>query len=189
MKRFLVAAIAVSAISLPGAAAPPATDQAIVHVLNRIAFGPRPGDVDRVRAIGVEKYVDEQLRPDRVADNGMDARLAGLETVHMSARQIAEEIERPQIEVRRARKQDAKDDVQPGERKMPDPLQQRGNLVVVELSEQKLLRAVYSERQLQEVLTDFWFNHFNVDARKGRDRVLIGDYERAAIRPHVLGTF
>ena len=60
---------------------------------------------------------------------------------------------------------------------------------MLELAEQKLLRAVYSERQLQEVLTDFWFNHFNVDARKGADRFLLTEYERDAIRPHVLGKF
>ncbi len=60
---------------------------------------------------------------------------------------------------------------------------------MLELAEQKLLRAIYSERQLQEVLTDFWFNHFNVDARKGRDRFLLTTYERDAIRPHVLGKF
>src|ERR1019366_1873909 len=70
-----------------------------------------------------------------------------------------------------------------------DPLQQKANRVVVELSDQKILRAVYSERQLQEVLTDFWFNHFNVDARKGRDRFLLTEYERDTIRPRVLGTF
>ena len=61
--------------------------------------------------------------------------------------------------------------------------------MIVELAEQKVLRAVYSERQLQEVLTDFWFNHFNVDARKGRDRFMLTEYERDAIRPHVLGKF
>ena len=60
---------------------------------------------------------------------------------------------------------------------------------MVELSQQKLLRAIYSERQLQEVLTDFWFNHFNVDARKGQDRFMLTEYERDAIRPHVLGKF
>jgi uncharacterized protein (DUF1800 family) len=60
---------------------------------------------------------------------------------------------------------------------------------MVELSEQKLLRAVYSERQLQEVLTDFWFNHFNVDARKGADRFMLTEYERDVIRPRVLGKF
>src|SRR5438128_11405221 len=68
-------------------------------------------------------------------------------------------------------------------------MQQKANQIVLELSEQKLLRAIYSERQLQEVLTDFWFNHFNVDARKGRDRFLLTAYERDAIRPHVLGKF
>src|SRR5207249_846778 len=56
-------------------------------------------------------------------------------------------------------------------------------------SEPQLLRSAYSERQLQEVLADFWFNHFNVDARKGRDRFLLTEYERDAIRPHVLGKF
>ena len=68
-------------------------------------------------------------------------------------------------------------------------MQLRANSVMVELSEQKLLRAVYSERQLQEVLTDFWFNHFNVDARKGADRFLLTEYERDVIRPRVLGRF
>src|SRR5581483_2678855 len=53
----------------------------------------------------------------------------------------------------------------------------------------KLIREIYSDRQLQEVLTDFWFNHFNVDARKGRDRFMITAYERDTIRPHVLGKF
>jgi uncharacterized protein (DUF1800 family) len=70
-----------------------------------------------------------------------------------------------------------------------NPVQQRANSLVLELSEQKLLRAVYSERQLREVLADFWFNHFNVDARKGRDRFMVTEYERETIRPRVLGTF
>jgi uncharacterized protein (DUF1800 family) len=63
------------------------------------------------------------------------------------------------------------------------------NRVMIELAEQKLLRAIYSEQQLQEVLSDFWFNHFNVDARKGPDRFMLTEYEREAIRPHVLGKF
>jgi uncharacterized protein (DUF1800 family) len=189
MKPLLVVGLAVSTLVAGGATAPPADDQAIAHVLNRVGFGPRPGDVERVRAIGIQRYIDEQLRPDRIPDNGMGARLAGLETVRMSSRQIAEEIERPQIEARRERKLQAKDDALAIEPRMPDPSQQKANGVVVELAEQKLLRAVYGERQLQEVLTDFWFNHFNVDARKGRDRFLLTEYERDTIRPHVLGTF
>src|SRR5207248_3177407 len=61
--------------------------------------------------------------------------------------------------------------------------------VVVELDEQKILRATYSERQLEQVLTDFWFNHFNVFAGKGPERIMLTEYERDTIRPHVLGRF
>ena len=190
MKRFLVAALAVSAISIGGlrAATAPADDRAITHVLNRIAFGPRPGDVERVRAIGLDRYVDEQLHPDRIKDEAMRGRLAELPTAQMSRREIVESIELPQIEMRRERKQqpnggDADD---PKER---NPLRQRANAIVVELAEQKIVRAAYSERQLQQVLADFWFNHFNVDSRKGRDRFLVSEYERDVVRPRVLGSF
>src|SRR5713226_1211150 len=124
MKRFLVVGLAVSALAALGATAPPADDQAIIHVLNRIGFGPRPGDVERVRPIGIQRYIDAQLRPDRIPDAGMSARLAGLETIRMSSRQIADEIERPQLEARRERKQNAKDDAS-AEPKQPDPMQQK----------------------------------------------------------------
>jgi uncharacterized protein (DUF1800 family) len=118
----------------------------------------------------------------------MEARLAGLDTLRMTSREIAEQYEIPQLKARLAKRQaGAKDGDQP---EPPSPEQQRrANLVVIELSQQKLLRAAYSERQLQEVLVDFWFNHFNVDARKGADRFLLTEYEREAIRPHVLGKF
>ena len=160
------------------------SDPNVVHVLNRIAFGPRPGDVERVRALGVKKYIEQQLHPERIADPAVDARLKHLTTIALSSREIQEMYERPAVEVRRDRKQN---DGQP----TPEmrAAQQRARNVVQELGEQKVLRAVYSERQLQEVLTDFWFNHFNVDARKGRSRTFLTEYEREAIRPHVLGKF
>ena len=161
-------------------------DRAIVHLLNRIAYGPRDGDVERVRSIGLERYIDQQLHPERLKDGDLTARLAGLQTVRMGSREIAAKYEQPLLEARRVRKAEADAASTP---KMPDPVQQRANAVIVELSEQKILRAVYSERQLQEVLTDFWFNHFNVDARKGADRFMLTEYEREAIRPHVLGRF
>jgi uncharacterized protein (DUF1800 family) len=172
-------------------------DKTIAHVLSRVAFGPATADQERVRAIGVTRYIDEQLHPERLADAGMEARLAGLQTLRMTSREIAEQFEIPQLQARAAKKraalvnpgsqddkagQDAKD--QPGPEEM-----RRANQVMIELSEQKLLRAAYSERQLQEVLVDFWFNHFNVDARKGPAKFLLTEYERDAIRPHVLGKF
>jgi uncharacterized protein (DUF1800 family) len=190
MRRFFVIAMAVSAIAVGRTAAPPPPDdEAVVHVLNRIAYGPRPGDIERVRALGIERYIDEQLRPERIADAAIAPRLAGLTTVRMSPDEIVKDIERPQIEARRERRQQAAGDGQTPPPMPPDPIQQRANSLVVELSEQKILRAVYSERQLQEVLTDFWFNHFNVDARKGRDRFFLTEYERDVIRPRVLGRF
>jgi uncharacterized protein (DUF1800 family) len=183
--RFAAFVCAILTAAAPGIeGVHPADDDGLVfHALNRVAFGPRPRDVARVRALGVRKYIAEQLRPEKLRDEDADARLAPLSTLKLSSRQIAEQFELPQMQARRERKEAAAN----GEPKpMPD---QRANLVVVELGEQKLLRAVYSERQLQEVLTDFWFNHFNVDARKGPTRFMLTEYERDVIRPRVLGRF
>jgi len=189
MKRIFVVAVAITA-SVAASAALPKDDQAIVHVLNRIGFGPRTGDVEKVRTVGLQRYIDEQLRPERLADASMSARLRELTTIGLSPQEIAERYERPIMEARRERKQNAKDAEPEPERQKPvDPLRQQANSVLAELAEQKVLRAVYSDRQLQEVLTDFWFNHFNVDARKNRARFLLTAYERDTIRPRVLGTF
>jgi uncharacterized protein (DUF1800 family) len=187
----------VAALAIPAAATAPPKDDArlIVHVLNRIGFGPRPGDVERVGTIGVAKYIDEQLHPERIDDSRAARALQDLTSLGLSSREIAERYELPAIQVRREQQRNADPNS-----KNPDPNanrprpemaaeRQAANLPLVELSEQKLLRAVYSERQLQEVLTDFWFNHFNVDARKGPERYLLTEYERDVIRPHVLGTF
>ncbi|PYR25128.1 MAG: DUF1800 domain-containing protein [Acidobacteria bacterium] len=183
--------------SSPSAATFPNDDKTISHVLNRIAFGPKPGDAEdpgdivKVRELGLQRYIDQQLHPERIPDSGMSARLAGLATIGMSSREIVERFELPQLEARRERREQQ---AEAGEKDGQPPnalsaMQQKANRVVLELSEQKLLRSVYSERQLQEVLADFWFNHFNVDARKGRDRFLLTQYDRDAIRPHVLGKF
>ena len=198
MNRLAVAIVAVLvALGALGSvrvrtAALPNDERTIVHVLNRVAFGPRPGDIERVEKMGVQRYIDEQLRPDRVPDPEMNARLAGLTTIGMSTSQIAEKYERPQLEARRKRQQQANGsnaDANGAPTPEEKAVAQRANEVLTDLGQQKLLRAIYSERQLQEVLTDFWFNHFNVDARKGRDRFMLTEYERETIRPHVLGKF
>ena len=126
-------------------------DQTIGHVLNRLGFGARPGDVERVRAMGVDRYIDEQLHPERIADPDVERRLAGLTTLKMSSRQIAEEFEIPQLQARRAARQSAakngdKDGEKREENPRPDPeMQRRANSPLIELSEQKILRAVYSD--------------------------------------------
>ena len=199
MRKTLCATVAVGLALLASAATHftaasfPTDDKAIVHVLNRVGFGPRPGDVAAVREVGLQRYIEQQLQPERIADGALSARLSGLTTIGMSSREIAEKFEIPQLQMRQERRQQAAragNQNEPAQPPRPAPeMQQRANQVVMELSEHKLLRAIYSDRQLQEVLTDFWFNHFNVDARKGRDRFMLTEYERDAIRPHVLGQF
>jgi uncharacterized protein (DUF1800 family) len=193
------AMIAPQAIALYAftAAASPDDTRAIVHVLNRIGFGPRPGDVEKVAQVGLKQYIEQQLNPQSVPDTAMSGRLEGLESINLSIREINERYERPQQEMRRLRQQqqlaNGNGNNPPNPQEMRRLMQANGGPqagdVLADLSQHKLLRALYSERQLQEVLTDFWFNHFNVDARKGRTRFLITEYERESIRPHVLGKF
>jgi len=175
---------------------------ALAHVLDRVTFGARPGDIARVKQIGVTKYIDLQLHPERIDDRALEARLDEFETLDLSTREIAERYAIPAQQARRALK---RQQVAQGGGTPPDPRSRvnpqgpepgarpeelrNERQVLVELTEQKLLRAVYSDRQLQEVLVDFWFNHFNVFAGKGADRLLLTSYERDVIRPNVLGTF
>ena len=183
----LVAALAV----MPSAAHSPADDAAIVHVLNRIGYGPRLADVERVRQGGIQEYIERQLHPERIADEGMQARLDGMTTLGLSTSDLLERYQQPAVQARRQRQQAAGNSTSGSapERPMRDPNMQPPNLPLIELSQQKLLRAIFSERQLEQVLTDFWFNHFNADARKGPVRMMLTEYEREAIRPHVFDRF
>jgi len=278
-----------------------------VHALNRLAFGPRPGDVQRVTEMGIDKWIELQLHPDKIDDSALDARLAPFRTLRMGTSEIVEnfppnrlikqiadgkaslprdptkravyeaQLQRyednqerknknqnqnkypdkdeavatqlscrdgacpvpadttntadpDQIRRREARRQ-ANQKAQelldlPADERMKEILQMspedrralaatakgpRGDalidgmsakqketvmalnnpeqVVVNELMQAKLLRAIYSERQLDEVMTDFWINHFNIFINKGSDRYLLTSYERDAICPHVLGKF
>ena len=186
-------------------------DRAVVHVLNRLGFGAAPGDVDRVRASGLAAYIDRQLQPERIDDAGMAARLAAFDTLSKSTEEMARQYYVPAQMARRElqRQQAAQDPAQPDPamtappqddparraalREMMTPEQAEAvrmeRQALTELMQAKILRAAYGERQLEEVMVDFWFNHFNVFSGKGQVRVYINEYERDAIRPHVLGTF
>ena len=178
-------------------------EKTIVHVLNRLGFGPVPGQVDRVRELGLQTYIDQQLAPERIADSAMAERLAEFTTLRMSPRELAEKYYLPAMADRRAQQKNADaamakptgTDMMAGQKpatERPDrPGQgpQGPRLVMAELTQQKLLRAAYSERQLEEVMVDFWFNHFNVFAGKGPTRMYVAEYEQNAIRPHALGKF
>jgi len=148
--------------------------QDLNHLLNRIAFGPRPGDVKRVQDAGPEHYLEQQLHPDQIDDKALEPRLANLNSLQMSTADLLDRY-RPARQARPLQM-----------RPMFLPIPQQ---ILLELQAQKVIRAVHSERQLQEVMTDFWFNHFNVFWGKNADRWLTTSYEMNAIRPHVLGKF
>ncbi len=190
----LAACSALGALLAAGApAALPTTDaRTALHVLNRITYGPRPGDIERVQRMGVERFIEQQLHPDTLEDRGLEGRLDRFETLQLTSRNIAEQFAIPALQARRARQAKGGDTAPDAGAAPPaanGPERVRANLPLVELADAKIVRAVYSERQLHEVLADFWFNHFNVDAKKGTTRFLLTEYEREAIRPHVLGHF
>jgi uncharacterized protein (DUF1800 family) len=217
-RRGLAALVAAAAVWCAGStftaaqkSAVPASadDRTILHVLNRIGFGARPGDVDRVRQIGVAAYIEQQLRPEQVADATLDARLSSFTTLSMSSQELAEEYFIPARQMQRQQQQQQRQQPapDPGMAGMagatppaPPPGQaavspelrmarQNQATVLNELTQARLLRATLSERQLNEVLVDFWFNHFNVFVGKGQVRDYLPEYERDVIRPHVLGSF
>jgi uncharacterized protein (DUF1800 family) len=202
MRRILVTTAVMAALLAPTRAQQPARsaipaspdDKTIVHVLNRIGFGPAPGDVDRVRRMGLAAYIDQQLHPERVADAAVADRLSEFSTLRMTTQELAEKYYIP-AQMERQRRQRAQQGSEPppaGERPLPQVMteQMRGERqAFAELAQQKILRAVYSERQLEEVMVDFWFNHFNVFGGKGPTRMYLTEYERDVIRPHALGRF
>jgi len=170
-------------------------DEAALHALNRLAYGPRPGDLDRVKQMGLERWVDQQLHPERIDDSAVEARLQQYPAIRMSTEELLARYPNPAQQARqqgvtRAQfQQQQKQAQQQGEQGAGQGAKNAPREVVLELSEAKVTRAVYSERQLQEVLADFWFNHFNVFAGKGPERWFLPSYERDVIRPHTLGKF
>ena len=182
-----------AAAGTPPIEAAAADDPAIVHALNRLTYGPRPGDVDRVKAMGLQKWIDLQLSPSRIDNSALEARLNRLETLTLDSATIQRDYAGPAMAERRKRQLENPNQPPPDPSMMPrgqaSEVQRKARQVLSDLEEAKLLRAIYSERQLEEVLVDFWFNHFNVFAGKGAARNYVGEYEREAIRPYVLGNF
>ncbi|MFN0084259.1 MAG: DUF1800 domain-containing protein [Blastocatellia bacterium] len=193
-------------------------EQKVAHLLDRVTYGIRPGDLERVRKQGWEKFLDEQMHPERISDQMLAERLKSLESIHMSVADLARSYP-PPIVLRGALKargielptpgtpprvppgtvmQDSTQAKESAEnirkiREYRQAMAEMGykpqQMVVQELQQARILRAAYSERQLQEVMTDFWFNHFNIFAQKGADRILTTAYERDVIRPRVFGKF
>ena len=161
----------------------------ILHVLNRLAFGPRPGDFEMVSAIGPEHYVQQQLHPQSIAIPGdLTERVNELQTLHMSPIALFTKYERPIEQARKQAKADSGGDKMAIKDATKD-LRIQERAVMREAVEARMMRAIEGPRQLQEVMTAFWFNHFNIFAGKGLDNIWTGAFEETAIRPHTMGKF
>jgi uncharacterized protein (DUF1800 family) len=178
------AARATTALSLPASSL--TADQQILHALNRLGYGPRPGDVERVRGMGLAAYVERQLSPRSIEDPATEPALAGYSVLGSSPAQLVREYPQPTPAARQRMAQG-----EMGRQEMMDmyPPGRRPAVITLQMQAARITRAVLSERQLEEVMVDFWFNHFNVYARKGAVRWMLPAYEREAIRPHALGRF
>jgi len=187
-------------------------DEAILHAMNRLAYGPRPGDVDQVRQTGLEKWIEQQLHPESINDADLNLRLQRYPSLEMSSKRLLEEFPHPDQNAKqqgltkeeakqqyedqlKAKQQEAESQIIVTGNDNLDKAQQQlaklqgPNRIVAELSMAKVDRAVYSKRQLEAVMEDFWFNHFNVFANKGDDKWYLTAYERDTIRPHAMGKF
>jgi uncharacterized protein (DUF1800 family) len=183
-------------------------DQAVTHALNRLGYGPRPGDIEKIKRIGLEKWIDQQLDPDSIDDSALDSRLERYPTLKMSSTELLENFPPPAQAAKQdgMTKEEVQDQMREKRRDAMGAVLETGDenidkaqlqlammqgppRIIAELSMAKLDRAIYSQRQLEAVMEDFWFNHFNVFANKGDDRWLVTSYVRDAIRPHAMGHF
>ncbi len=154
-------------------------DQKIVHLLDRIGYGPRPGDLERVRAMGIARYIELQLHPEQVDDSLVETKLKGFQSLDMTAAELLDKFPRPKAVPKTPADTQSKDQAR------TRPPRDIGT----ELQQAKVLRAVYSERQLYEMMVDFWTNHFNIFMGKGDDLWFLTPHDREVIRKNALGKF
>ena len=159
-----------------------------VTVVNRVSFGPRPGDYERVQALGIDAYIEEQLHPESIDDTALDQTLASTyPTLSMSAADLIQNYPQPKKPAN-------------SQSNAPQPNSLLAGLglgaapntpaqIVAELQEAAMMRAIYSRRQLQQVLVDFWSDHFNIYAFKNIDRWLKTVDDRDVIRKYSFGKF
>src|SRR5256714_6930895 len=157
------------------------------HALNRLAYGPRPGDVQRVAAEGVMRWIDRQLSPEEIDNERLAERERQFQILRYDRGDLAAMYVDAQRE-RRARKLAAAADTM-ADKSAADPIAQKGRRLAGQFADLAVVRAALSERQLYEVMVDFWTNHFSVYLAKGADRFLTPDYIEHTIRPRAMGTF
>ncbi|WP_309735513.1 DUF1800 domain-containing protein [Chamaesiphon sp. OTE_75_metabat_556] len=174
-RKYLVVIVSYLLLSFTSVAHAEPVNPKVIHLLNRLTLGIRPGEIDRVKQIGIDRYIQQQLYPDSIAESPIvTEKLAKLDAVNLSPVELFQRYNPQDLQL------------SPAPKKV---LQQQAKQVTNQAIEARLWRSIYSDRQLQAVMVDFWYNHFNVYADKGLDRLWVGAYEQQAIRPHALGKF
>lgn len=164
----------------PSYAAKASTDAQIIHVLDRLTYGSRPGDIANVKSMGVKAYIQSQLAPESIPEpQFITQKLSNLEALNLTPAQLNQEYRR--LISRPPGQKLSRLSLRNSERWLRNMIQQA--------VDGRMLRAIYSPRQLQEVMVDFWYNHFNVFYLKRIIRPWLGAYEQQAIRLHSLGHF
>jgi len=167
-------------------------DQQILHALSRLSFGARPSDVRNVRSMGLEKWIDQQLHPERIDDSSLEKFLAHYTVLRQDQNELLRSYSEAQRERRMVRRQagDTTEAMAPDDAAARQRIALNRRAVIGQLQSHRVARAVASNRQLEEVMTDFWLNHFNVFAQKGPPQAYyLAEYERDVIRPNALGKF
>jgi uncharacterized protein (DUF1800 family) len=163
-------------------------DQQVQHVLNRLAFGPRPGDAAAVRSLGVDAWIARQLEPQRIADDATDRFVAQFATLGKSGEELIAQYPPPGAQLAQLARQ-RNGQITPADSMKLREQGRQSYAFLAEIASSRVARAVMSERQLNEVMVDFWENHFNVFAGKDRTRYFLPEYDAETIRPHALGNF
>lgn len=205
MKLRLLLAVLIFAPTVAYAAPEYTAEDKITHVLNRLTFGARPGDEEKVRSMGVQAFIDAQLNPGSIPESpDVIAQIKKTSnSLNVPSSQLLAVMRSEMIQ--RKAKQKAELDAEAQSKKQGQMTDDQGLDQVKKLKkalgpnskkltgqdaiETKLVRAVESPRQLNELMADFWFNHFNICMTKGADRVLVGAYEEQAIRPFAFSKF
>jgi len=156
-----------------------------LHALDRLAYGPRPGEIERVAAAGVLRWIDAQLAPDKIDDDTVARREREFDVLTYDRGDLA----RLYADVQRARQERKRMGDTAADKPDDSPIALKGRRFAAQVQQLAVVRAALSERQLYEVMVDFWTNHFNVYFAKGADRFLTPDYIEHTIRPHAMGRF
>ena len=159
--------------------------QQMIQVLNRLTFGPRPADYTHIQKVGIKAFIEEQLHPEKIDDSSCDQLLSQYHDLLKSSWDLYQKYPPANVLIVNGIPQ-KNDNVNEAEKKEAN---ENIRVILKQLDASKLTRILYSQRQLQEVMTDFWFNHFNVTFEKNRIKWLLPGYERDVIRPNALGNF